>query len=279
MYRLIAMTWSRVLILPPRLAAITPRRITQNRSAVTASSRATMTTVTHQASSPRIERVTRAEPVRALSAMGSAIFPKSVIRLRRRASSPSRQVGHRTRPRTRRTNRTGIRCRRSPGTRRRRGRAAAGPRSGRWPRSAGRAGRPRRPPAGAGVHRTGHAQCGPGVRDSAAALPAFRPPSWLTLRGPPGALARLRGPPGGRGRLGPGRRCVRADARLRQQRLRRDGLGGQVHAVGAGDPDPQQVAGSRPAPVTSTVPSTSGAWCGPRPRYGRRRDPRRRARP
>jgi hypothetical protein len=89
MYRLMATIWSMVLILPPRLAAITPRRMTQNRSAVTASSRARITMVTHQASSPSQDSVTSAEPVSALSAIGSAILPKSVIRLRRRASSPS----------------------------------------------------------------------------------------------------------------------------------------------------------------------------------------------
>ncbi len=52
-YRLIAMTCSSVFALPPRLAAMTPCLITQNRSPVTATSRTTMTTVTHQGSSPR----------------------------------------------------------------------------------------------------------------------------------------------------------------------------------------------------------------------------------
>src|SRR5215472_5979446 len=88
-YRAIATTCSSVFSLPPRLAAITPRRMTQNRSRVTEISRARITTVTHQASSPRADRVTSAEPVRALSAIGSAILPKLVISPRLRASRPS----------------------------------------------------------------------------------------------------------------------------------------------------------------------------------------------
>src|SRR5712692_2896107 len=89
MYRPIATIWSTVLTFPPRLAAITPRRITQNRSTVTPISRARMTTVIHQGSSPSAESVMSAEPVSALSAIGSATLPKSVIRPLRRASSPS----------------------------------------------------------------------------------------------------------------------------------------------------------------------------------------------
>ena len=53
MYSEIASTWSRVLSFPPRLAAITPYRMTQNRSPVTATSRARITTVTHHGSQPR----------------------------------------------------------------------------------------------------------------------------------------------------------------------------------------------------------------------------------
>src|SRR5262245_12620639 len=88
-YSAIATTCSSVFSLPPRLAAITPRRMTQNRSSVTEISLARITTVTHQASSPRADRVTSAAPVSALSAIGSAILPKSVIRPRLRASRPS----------------------------------------------------------------------------------------------------------------------------------------------------------------------------------------------
>src|SRR5215471_6955146 len=91
MYSAIATTCSMVLILPPRLAAMTPREMTQKRRPVTASSRNRITAVTHQGSSPRADSTTSADPVRALSAIGSAILPKSVIRLRRRASSPSRK--------------------------------------------------------------------------------------------------------------------------------------------------------------------------------------------
>src|SRR5215470_10230863 len=91
MYSAIAITCSKVLILPPRLAAMTPREMTQKRRPVTASSRNRITPVTHHGSSPRADSTTSADPVRALSAIGSAILPKSVIRLRRRASSPSRK--------------------------------------------------------------------------------------------------------------------------------------------------------------------------------------------
>src|SRR6202050_2071990 len=58
-YRQMAMTWRRVFSLPPRLAAITPRRITQNRSAVTPSSPNMITPVTHQGRSPRAGRQIR----------------------------------------------------------------------------------------------------------------------------------------------------------------------------------------------------------------------------
>src|SRR6266480_4688618 len=61
-YRAIATTCSSVFSLPPRLAAITPWRMTQNRSKVTATSLAMITAVTHQASSPRAESVTSAAP-------------------------------------------------------------------------------------------------------------------------------------------------------------------------------------------------------------------------
>jgi hypothetical protein len=77
--------------LPPRLAAITPRRITQNRSAVTPSSLTMITVVTHHGSSPSADRLIRAAPVSALSATGSAILPKSVTSPRLRASRPSRR--------------------------------------------------------------------------------------------------------------------------------------------------------------------------------------------
>lgn len=43
-------------------------------------SRPRMTIVTHHGSSPRIDRLTSAAPVSALSAIGSAILPKSVMR-------------------------------------------------------------------------------------------------------------------------------------------------------------------------------------------------------
>ena len=71
---------SSVFSLPPRLAGITPCLSTQNRSAVTPSSRTTMTLVTHQDSSPSTDKLMSAAPIRALSAIGSASLPNSVTR-------------------------------------------------------------------------------------------------------------------------------------------------------------------------------------------------------
>jgi hypothetical protein len=48
-----------------------------------------MSAVTQTGSSPITDKVISAAPVSALSAIGSAIFPKSVTSPRRRASSPS----------------------------------------------------------------------------------------------------------------------------------------------------------------------------------------------
>src|SRR5262249_40623768 len=88
MYSPIATICSTVLILPPLLAGMTPCRITQKRSAVTPTSRTRITPVTHHGSSPRAESVMRAEPVSALSAIGSAILPKSGTTPRPRPSGP-----------------------------------------------------------------------------------------------------------------------------------------------------------------------------------------------
>ena len=78
MYRPIAMICTNVLALPPGLAAMTPYLITANRSSVTPISRIRMIRVTHQARSPSMDSPIRADPVNALSAIGSAILPKSV---------------------------------------------------------------------------------------------------------------------------------------------------------------------------------------------------------
>ena len=88
------------MIFPPRLAAITPCLITQNRSTVTPISRTPITAVTHQDSSPSADSVISADPVRALSAIGSAILPKSVIIPLRRASCPSRRSVTEAMPKT-----------------------------------------------------------------------------------------------------------------------------------------------------------------------------------
>ena len=68
---------------------MTPWRMTTKRSAVMPISRTSTTTVTHQGSSPSSDSPTSAVPVSALSAIGSAILPKSVTSPRLRASSPS----------------------------------------------------------------------------------------------------------------------------------------------------------------------------------------------
>lgn len=52
-------------------------------------SRTRITMVTHHHSSPSAESITKAEPINSLSAIGSAILPKSVMRPRLRARSPS----------------------------------------------------------------------------------------------------------------------------------------------------------------------------------------------
>ncbi len=77
------------MILPPRLAAMTPCRITQNRSNRDADLAEQDDAVTHHGSSPSTDRVISADPVSALSAIGSAILPKSVIIPLRLASWPS----------------------------------------------------------------------------------------------------------------------------------------------------------------------------------------------
>src|SRR5215472_6753685 len=97
-YSEIATTWSNVLTLPPRLAGITPRRMTQNRNTVTAISLTRITQVTHHGSQPRKDMVTSAAPVSALSAIGSAILPKSVINPRLRAILPSSRSVTEARP-------------------------------------------------------------------------------------------------------------------------------------------------------------------------------------
>src|SRR5664279_3759055 len=68
---------------------MTPWRMTQKRSTVTPTSRTRMTRVTAHGSSSSAEIATSAPPVSALSAIGSAILPKSVTRLRARAIAPS----------------------------------------------------------------------------------------------------------------------------------------------------------------------------------------------
>src|SRR4051812_28928245 len=88
-YQAIAAICSAVLTFPPRLAGITPYRMTQKRSAVTPHSRTRISTVTHQASCPYADSNTSAVPVSALSAIGSATFPNDVTMWKRRATYPS----------------------------------------------------------------------------------------------------------------------------------------------------------------------------------------------
>src|ERR1700722_13134301 len=90
-YRQIAMICSSVLSLPPLLAAMTPRLMTAKRSTVMPISRNRISAATQTGSSPSAVRGMSAAPVSALSAIGSAILPKSVTRPRLRASCPSRK--------------------------------------------------------------------------------------------------------------------------------------------------------------------------------------------
>src|SRR5688572_3155496 len=89
MYQAMAAIWRTVLALPPRLAAITPYRMTQNRSSVTPSSRTRMTMVTHQGRASYHDSRTNAVPVSALSAIGSATLPNDVTWSKVRAIHPS----------------------------------------------------------------------------------------------------------------------------------------------------------------------------------------------
>ena len=70
---------------------MTARRSMTKRRSVIPSSRTTTRAVTHHHRSPVMDSSTKADSVRALSAMGSAILPKLVTRLRLRASWPSRR--------------------------------------------------------------------------------------------------------------------------------------------------------------------------------------------
>ena len=136
---------SAVLILPPRLAGMTPCRITQNRSAVTPHSRARITTVTHHGSAPYADSSTSALPVSALSAIGSATLPNEVTRSQVRAIQPStksvadgdaeRDAGGDPQARVGHLGRDGQQ-------RRRPGRARCAARSARWPGSPAAPGRP-----------------------------------------------------------------------------------------------------------------------------------------
>ena len=127
--------------LPPRPAAMTPCRITQKRRSVTPTSRTRMTTVTHHGSSPSSDSPTRATPMSALSAIGSAILPKLVTRPRLRGDRAVDVVGERSPPRRRRTPRPATRrrpVRRGAAASRTPAREAAGARSARWAGSTAR---------------------------------------------------------------------------------------------------------------------------------------------
>ena len=82
-------TWRWIAWAVFALAAITPCLITASRSRVMPISRTSTTRVIHQARSPSMESPISAEPVSALSAIGSAILPKSVTWPRLRAMCPS----------------------------------------------------------------------------------------------------------------------------------------------------------------------------------------------
>ena len=84
-------TWKVVFSFPSESAAITTFLSTESRSRVTLHSRTSTTMVTahHHGLSKMMARPTKAIPVIALSAIGSAILPKSVTSPRLRAMSPS----------------------------------------------------------------------------------------------------------------------------------------------------------------------------------------------
>src|SRR4028118_1084703 len=90
-----ATAWTKVLALPPRLAAITPCRITTNRSTVTAASRASTTMVTHQLTSPSTDSPISAAPMRALSAIGAPLSPRPGTCAQRRAPPAAARVPRR----------------------------------------------------------------------------------------------------------------------------------------------------------------------------------------
>ena len=76
--------WVTVLSLPPLLAATTWSTPT-SRHTVIPTSRTRITSVTHTYSSPTTDREINPAAINALSAIGSAILPKSVTRPSRRA--------------------------------------------------------------------------------------------------------------------------------------------------------------------------------------------------
>lgn len=78
-----------VFNLPPLLAGITPLLITQNLKKVTNNSLNKITQVIHQARRSSDDNPINATPIRALSAIGSKIFPKFVINLYFLAIMPS----------------------------------------------------------------------------------------------------------------------------------------------------------------------------------------------
>ena len=84
-----AIACTSVFALPPRLAGMMPWRRTANRSSVMPISRPIITTVAHHGTSPSTDSPISAEPVSALSAIGSATVPNAVTSPRLRASWPS----------------------------------------------------------------------------------------------------------------------------------------------------------------------------------------------
>src|SRR5699024_7508066 len=87
--KVIAMVWTMVLALPARFAGSAPYFRIVNRMTVMPISRTRIRMVIHHGTYSHTESMISAAPVIALSAMGSMIFPKSVIRFRLRARWPS----------------------------------------------------------------------------------------------------------------------------------------------------------------------------------------------
>ena len=214
--------------------------------------------MTHQGSSSRTDSPTSAVPMSALSAIGSAILPNSVIRPRRRAISvepvgDDRQHEDRTGPTRPRV----VAPRRAGAARRTPGRAAAGPPSPRWhvdELAARRRGR-----LGPALAHRGHRPAGAGCRSERAATRSM--PSVSTTAADHGRPARRPAV------TAHGRRTVDLGALVRGCRARRPALRRRQVLGRSG---PRRARRSGPRPAGRSAPRR-GRRCAARGRRSRRR--------